>query len=100
MRHWPYRVNGYTDDLVANVVADQLRGQAQRFRELQPGRAGLEEFLHEYLLPQHRDNPRRRVSCGPRMAAMLTYEALLSRMTMSVQTGASSSCSRDSSIGC
>jgi TetR/AcrR family transcriptional repressor of nem operon len=45
------------DDLVANVVADQLRAQAQSFRDLAPGRAGLEEFLHEYLSPQHRDNP-------------------------------------------
>jgi TetR/AcrR family transcriptional repressor of nem operon len=45
------------DDLVANVVADQLGAQARSFRELPPGRAGLEEFLHEYLSPQHRDNP-------------------------------------------
>jgi TetR/AcrR family transcriptional regulator, transcriptional repressor for nem operon len=45
------------DDLVANVVADQLGAQAQSFRELPPGRAGLEEFLREYLSPQHRDNP-------------------------------------------
>jgi TetR/AcrR family transcriptional repressor of nem operon len=45
------------DDLVANVVADQLRSQAESFRELAPGRAGLEEFLHEYLSPEHRDNP-------------------------------------------
>src|SRR6266540_6435469 len=45
------------DDLVANVVADQLRAQAETFRALPPGRAGLEEFLGEYLSPQHRDNP-------------------------------------------
>jgi AcrR family transcriptional regulator len=45
------------DDLVANVVADQLGSQAQSFSELPPGRAGLEEFLREYLSPQHRDNP-------------------------------------------
>jgi TetR/AcrR family transcriptional regulator, transcriptional repressor for nem operon len=45
------------DDLVANVVADQLGAQTQSFRELAPGRAGLEEFLREYLSPQHRDNP-------------------------------------------
>jgi AcrR family transcriptional regulator len=45
------------DDLVANVVADQLTAQAQTFRELPPGREGLEAFLHEYLSPQHRDNP-------------------------------------------
>src|SRR5437764_688639 len=45
------------DDLVANVVADQLGAQAQSFREERPGRKGLEEFLREYLSPQHRDNP-------------------------------------------
>ncbi|MFL6077121.1 MAG: TetR/AcrR family transcriptional regulator [Mycobacteriales bacterium] len=45
------------DDLVANVVADQLRSQARSFSELAPGRAGLEEFLREYLSPRHRDNP-------------------------------------------
>src|SRR5690242_6099724 len=45
------------DDLVANVVADQLRAQAEAFRALSPGRAGLEEFLRDYLSPQHRDNP-------------------------------------------
>src|SRR5438034_4927156 len=46
------------DDLVAKVVADQLRNQAETFGALPPGRAGLEEFLGEYLSPQHRDNPR------------------------------------------
>ncbi|MFD1538842.1 TetR/AcrR family transcriptional regulator [Nonomuraea guangzhouensis] len=45
------------DDLVANVVADQLGTQAETFSALAPGRAGLEEFLHDYLSPQHRDNP-------------------------------------------
>src|SRR5688572_25286377 len=45
------------DDLVATVVADQLRTQAARYGTLAPGRAGLEEFVREYLTPQHRDNP-------------------------------------------
>jgi TetR/AcrR family transcriptional regulator, transcriptional repressor for nem operon len=45
------------DDLVANVVADQLGAQVEVFRALPAGRAGLEEFLREYLSPQHRDNP-------------------------------------------
>jgi TetR/AcrR family transcriptional repressor of nem operon len=45
------------DDLVAHVVADQLDTQAESFRALPPGRAGLEGFLREYLSPQHRDNP-------------------------------------------
>lgn len=55
------------DDLVANVVADQLRTQAETFRALPPGRAGLEEFLGEYLSPQHRGNP----SAGCPAAALL-----------------------------
>ncbi len=45
------------DDLVANVVANQLRAQAETFSALPPGRAGLEEFLRDYLSPRHRDNP-------------------------------------------
>ncbi|TMR93782.1 TetR/AcrR family transcriptional regulator [Nonomuraea basaltis] len=45
------------DDLVARVVADQLRTQAETFSTLPPGRAGLEEFLRDYLSPQHRDHP-------------------------------------------
>jgi AcrR family transcriptional regulator len=45
------------DDLVATVVADQLRTQAARYRTLPPGRAGLEEFVREYLSPEHRDDP-------------------------------------------
>jgi TetR/AcrR family transcriptional repressor of nem operon len=45
------------DDLVAAVVADQLRGQAATFDTLPAGRAGLEEFVREYLSPQHRDHP-------------------------------------------
>jgi AcrR family transcriptional regulator len=45
------------DDLVAHVVADQLDTQAESFRALPPGRAGLEGFLREYLSPQHRDKP-------------------------------------------
>jgi len=45
------------DDLVANVIANQLHTQFETFSALSPGRAGLEEFLREYLSPQHRDNP-------------------------------------------
>ncbi|MFJ9151696.1 TetR/AcrR family transcriptional regulator [Streptomyces sp. NPDC102270] len=45
------------DDLVANVVADQLRTQKESYGTLRPGREGLEDFVHEYLSPQHRDNP-------------------------------------------
>ncbi len=45
------------EDLVANVVADQLGIQARSLTELPPGRAGLKDFLGEYLSPQHRDDP-------------------------------------------
>ncbi|MFJ9908224.1 TetR/AcrR family transcriptional regulator [Streptomyces sp. NPDC101152] len=45
------------DDLVANVVADQLRTQQESYGTLRPGREGLEDFVREYLSPQHRDNP-------------------------------------------
>ena len=43
------------EDLVANVLADQLRGQRQSFYAQPPDRAGLEAFLRSYLSPQHRD---------------------------------------------
>jgi TetR/AcrR family transcriptional regulator, transcriptional repressor for nem operon len=45
------------DDLVATVVADQLRTQVARYSTMTPGRAGLEEFVREYLTPEHRDHP-------------------------------------------
>ncbi|ONI84549.1 TetR family transcriptional regulator [Saccharothrix sp. ALI-22-I] len=45
------------DDLVATVVADQLRTQAAKYGTLAPGLAGLEEFVRQYLTPEHRDNP-------------------------------------------
>jgi TetR/AcrR family transcriptional repressor of nem operon len=44
------------DDLVAAVVADQLGKQAESYDSLSPGRAGLEEFVREYLSPRHRDH--------------------------------------------
>ena len=45
------------DDLVANVVADQLRAQHDTLSSLPPGRAALEEFVRDYLAPHHRDHP-------------------------------------------
>src|SRR5437867_13012124 len=44
------------DDLVATVVADQLHTQAEAYEALSPGRAGLEEFVRDYLSPRHRDH--------------------------------------------
>ena len=44
-------------DLVATTVADQLRAQRASFSALAPGRAGVEQYVREYLSVQHRDNP-------------------------------------------
>ncbi|MEW1718201.1 TetR/AcrR family transcriptional regulator [Streptomyces sp. NPDC093109] len=44
------------DDLVARVVADELRTQVAKYGELRPGRPGLEDFAREYLSPEHRDH--------------------------------------------
>ena len=43
------------EDLVANVLADQLRTQRHSFAAQSAGRAGLEAFIRAYLSPQHRD---------------------------------------------
>lgn len=45
------------DDLVANVVHEELSRQAATFTDLAPGRAGLEQFVREYLSVEHRDDP-------------------------------------------
>jgi AcrR family transcriptional regulator len=44
------------DDLVATVIADQLKTQAEAYESLAPGRAGLEDFVRDYLSPRHRDH--------------------------------------------
>jgi TetR/AcrR family transcriptional repressor of nem operon len=43
------------EDLVANVLADQLRAQRHRFAEQPSDRAGLEAIIRYYHSPQHRD---------------------------------------------
>ena len=43
------------EDLVANVLADQLRAQRQSLDSEAPDRAGLKAFVRAYLSPQHRD---------------------------------------------
>ena len=45
------------DDLVATAVADQLREQPRASAPWPPGRAGLEQFVRNYLSIEHRDNP-------------------------------------------
>jgi|SRR5438034_3833679 len=43
------------EDLVANVLADQLRTQRQSVDAQPPDREGLDAFIRLYLSPQHRD---------------------------------------------
>src|SRR5437868_5619299 len=43
------------EDLVATVLADQLRAQHQSLDSQPSDRAGLEAFVRSYLSPQHRD---------------------------------------------
>jgi TetR/AcrR family transcriptional regulator, transcriptional repressor for nem operon len=43
------------EDLVANVLADQLRTQRQSFDAQPSDRVGLEAFIRSYLSPRHRD---------------------------------------------
>jgi TetR/AcrR family transcriptional repressor of nem operon len=45
------------EDLVATALAEQLSGQRESFSDLPPGRAGVEQYVREYLSVQHRDNP-------------------------------------------
>jgi TetR/AcrR family transcriptional repressor of nem operon len=49
------------DDLVANVVAEELRTQAARYGTLRPGCPGLADLVRGYLSPEHRDQ--RGVGC-------------------------------------
>ena len=70
------------DDLVAKVVGDELQAQAQNFTTLPPGRAGLVQFVSEYLTPEHRDNP----SVGCPSAALLDEIARCTDETKQVYT--------------
>jgi AcrR family transcriptional regulator len=45
------------EDLVATAVAEQLHEQRESFSALAPGRAGVEQYVRDYLSVQHRDNP-------------------------------------------
>jgi TetR/AcrR family transcriptional regulator, transcriptional repressor for nem operon len=43
------------EDLVANVLADQLRAQRESFDDQPSDRAGIEGFVRSYLSPAHRE---------------------------------------------
>jgi TetR/AcrR family transcriptional regulator, transcriptional repressor for nem operon len=55
------------EDLVANVLAEQLRAQRERIEAEPADRAGLEAFVRAYLSPEHRDQ----VADGCPSAALL-----------------------------
>jgi TetR/AcrR family transcriptional regulator, transcriptional repressor for nem operon len=44
------------EDLVANVLADQLREQLESLDGVPTGRDGVEQFVRHYLSPEHRDH--------------------------------------------
>ncbi|WP_318219118.1 TetR/AcrR family transcriptional regulator [Streptomyces sp. SCL15-6] len=44
------------EDLVANVLADQLREQLESLDDVPAGRGGVELFVRHYLSPEHRDH--------------------------------------------
>jgi TetR/AcrR family transcriptional regulator, transcriptional repressor for nem operon len=70
------------EDLVANVLADQLRTQRQSFDAQPPDRGGLEAFIRSYLSPQHRDQ----CADGCPSAALLDEIARRSAATKQVYT--------------
>jgi TetR/AcrR family transcriptional regulator, transcriptional repressor for nem operon len=71
------------EDLVANVLADQLRAQRQSFDARPSDRAGLEAFVRSYLSPQHRDE----IADGCPSAALLDEIARRPSETRDVFTG-------------
>ncbi|WP_112263129.1 TetR/AcrR family transcriptional regulator [Lentzea terrae] len=71
------------ENLVASVIADQMREQRERLAEVPPGRAGIEQIVREYLSPQHRDNP----EDGCPSAALLDEISRCSKPTRQAYTG-------------
>jgi TetR/AcrR family transcriptional regulator, transcriptional repressor for nem operon len=71
------------EDLVANVLADQLRGQRQSLDTEPSDRAGLEAFIRAYLSPEHRDQ----CADGCVSAALLDEIARRPAATRQVFTG-------------
>ena len=45
------------EDLVATALVDQLAEQRASLARLPPGRAGVEQYVRDYLSAEHRDNP-------------------------------------------
>src|SRR5207302_2604886 len=70
------------EDLVANVLADELRAQHESLDSGPADRAGLEAFVRSYLSPQHRDQS----ADGCPSAALLDEIARRSAATRQVFT--------------
>jgi AcrR family transcriptional regulator len=70
------------DDLVATAVGEQLRVQLERFREVGPGRDGVERMIREYLSPKQRDD----VEHGCPSAALLDEIGRSTRATKRAYT--------------
>ena len=63
------------DDLVATAVADQLRGQRESLSAVAPGRAGVEQYVRDYLSASTATTPAtaaRPPPCSTRSAAART----------------------------
>ena len=73
---------GSKDDLVAAVVAAELRTQAESFAAAPPGRSGVVDLVYEYLSPQHRDNP----NAGCPSAALLDEVGRCAEVTKQAYT--------------
>jgi TetR/AcrR family transcriptional regulator, transcriptional repressor for nem operon len=71
------------EDLVANVLADQLRAQCQSLDALPSGKAGLEMLVRLYLSPEHR----KQYADGCPSAALLDEVVRRPRATKKVFTG-------------
>jgi TetR/AcrR family transcriptional regulator, transcriptional repressor for nem operon len=71
------------EDLVANVLADQLRAQCQSLDALPPGKAGVEMLVRLYLSPEHR----KQYADGCPSAALLDEVVRRPRATKKVFTG-------------
>lgn len=70
------------DDLIAHVLADQLREQTITYGGIDGGRDGLEQVIRDYLSPEHRDD--RREGCPS--AALLDEVARTSPEARSAYT--------------
>lgn len=72
------------DDLVANVIADQMRRWQEDLRSSPAGRPAIEEFIRGYLSPRHRDH--RDTGCPS--AALLDEIGRCDKATRRVYTAA------------